>query len=74
MGAEAEKYKAEDGVQEKVEARNQLENFCHVKNMAEEQLGEMSADNIAAIEKASKDGLSSLTRTRTRRRPRSMRR
>ena len=42
MDTEGEKYKAEDDVQnEKVEARNQLENFCYqVKSMAEEQLGE----------------------------------
>ena len=44
---------------EKIEARNQLENFCYqVKNMAGEQLGDkMSAEDKAAIEKASKDGL-----------------
>ena len=77
MVAEAEKYKAEDDAQkEKVEARNQLENFCYqVKNMASEQLGDkMSADDKAAIEKASKDGLSGLTHTRTRRRLRPRRR
>ena len=58
MVPEAEKYKAEDDAQkEKVEARNQLENFCQVKNMASEQLGDtMSAEDKAAVEKASKDG------------------
>ena len=60
MVAEAERNKAEDDAQkEKIEARNQLENFCYqVKNMAGEQLGDkMSAEDKAAIEKASKDGL-----------------
>ena len=41
IDTDGEKYKAEDDVQkEKVEARNQLENFCHVKNVAGVQLGE----------------------------------
>ena len=46
--AEAAKCKAEDDAQkEKVEARNRLENFCQVKNMASEQLGDkMSATTM----------------------------
>ena len=58
MVAEADKYKAEDDTQKKVEARNRLENFCcQVKNMVGEQLGDkMSAEDKAAIEKASKAG------------------
>ena len=45
MVAEAEKFKAEDDAQkERVEARNQLENFCYqVKNMVGEQLGDKIA-------------------------------
>ena len=77
MVAEAEKYKAVDDPQkENVEAQNQLENFCYqVKSMAGEQLGDkMSADDKAAIEESSKEGLGGLTRTRTRRRRRSQRR
>ena len=60
MVAEAEKFKAEDDAQkERVEARNQLENFCYqVKNMVGEQLGDkIGADDKAAIEKVAKDGL-----------------
>ena len=60
MVAEAEKFKPEDDAQkERVEARNQLENFCyHVKNMVGEQLGDkIGADDKAAIEKVAKEGL-----------------
>ena len=60
MVAQAEKNKAEDDAQkEKVEARNQLENFCYqVKNMVNEQpSGKMSAEDKAAIMMASKDVL-----------------
>ena len=41
MVAEAERYKAEDDAQkEKIEARNQLENFCfQVKDMVESSMG-----------------------------------
>ena len=56
--ADAEKNMVEDDARkEKIEARNQLENFCnHVKNMAGEQLGDkMSAEDKAAIEEISKD-------------------
>ena len=67
--AEAEKYKAVDDAKKKVEAPNQLENFCHQgKNVANKQLGDkMSADDNVAIEKAAGESLSGLTRTRTHR-------
>ena len=71
MVAEADKYKAEDDAQKgRIEARNGLENFCYqFKNVAGEQLSDkLSADDKAAIEKASKEGSSGSTRSRTRRR------
>ena len=68
MVQEAEKFKAEDDAQkERVEARNQLENFCYqVKNMVGVQLmDKIGADDKAAIEKVAKDGLEWLERTRS---------
>ena len=56
MVVEAEKYKAEDDAQkEKIEARNQLENFCcQVKNEAGEQfVFRLSSDEKQAFEKCS---------------------
>ena len=63
MVAEAEKFKAEDDAQkERVEARNQLENFCYqVKNMVGEQLGDkIGVDDKAAVEIVATDGLERL--------------
>ena len=77
MVAEADKYKAEDDAQKgRIEARNGLENFCYqFKNVAGEQLSDkLSADDKAAIEKASKEGSSGSTSSRTRRTRRSTRR
>ena len=65
------KFKAEDDAQkERVDARDQLENFCsRVKNVVGEQLEDKTgADDKAAVAKVAADVLSGLTCTRQRRR------
>ena len=60
MVAEAEKFKAEDdAMKQKIEAKNQLENFCYsVKNTLNEQFaGKISADDKATIENTVKETL-----------------